>query len=104
MKTITYTTAVLLAMVSGSVFAHHPSEGLSPNFDRVNEQLEAVESPHLDMDMDAMGATTAAGDSDMATATRGQAGWVSNQAGVDIPEVESPMDAAAAAGTMDLME
>ena len=104
MKTLTKTTAIILAMAATSVFAHHPSEGVSPNFDRVDAQLEAVDSPHLDMDMDAMGATTAAGDSDMATSTRGQAGWVANQAGVDIPDVEPPMDAAEAAGTITLME
>ena len=104
MKTLTYTTAIAVAMAATSVFAHHPSEGVSPNFDRVDAQLEAVDSPHLDMDMDAMGATTAAGESDMATATRGQAGWVATQAGVDIPEVESPMEAATAAGTIRLME
>jgi hypothetical protein len=104
MKTLTYTTALLVAMASGSAFAHHPSEGVSPSFDRVDEQLEAVESPHLDMDMDTMGATTDAGDSDMASAAQEQAGSVSNQAGVDIPDVEPPMDAAAAAESMVLME
>ena len=104
MKTFTYTTAILMAMAATSVLAHHPSEGVAPNFDRVDEQLEAVESPHLDMDLSAMGATTAAGDSEMSTSARDQAGWVSNQAGVEIPEVEPPMDAATAAGTIDLME
>ena len=104
MKTLTYTAAIVLAMASASVFAHHPSDGLSPNFDRVTDQLEAVDSPHLDMDMDAMGATTSAGASDMSTEARSQAGWVSNQAGVEIPDIEPPMDAAEAAGTMGLME
>lgn len=104
MKKLTYITAIIMAVTATAVFAHHPSEGISPNFDIVDAQLEAVESPHLDMDLDAMGATTAAGDSDMSTETRDQAGWVSNQAGVDIPEVEPPMGAAAAAGTIDLME
>ena len=103
MKTLTYTTALFMAMAATSVLAHHPSEGLSPNFDRVTEQLEAVESPHLDMDMYDMGATTAAGASDMSTEARSQAGWASNQAGVEIPEVD-PMDAADAAGTIDLMQ
>ena len=103
MKTLTYTTAIVLAMASSSVFAHHPSDGLSPNFDRVTEQLEAVESPHLDMDMYEMGATTAEGASDMSTEARAQAGWVSNQAGVEIPDVE-PMDAAESAGTITLMD
>ena len=103
MKTLTYTTAIALAMAATSVFAHHPSEGVSPSFDMVDAQLEAVESPHLDMDMDAMGATSAAGDSDMATEVRSQAGSVANQTGVEIPDVD-PMDAAAAADTIGLME
>jgi hypothetical protein len=103
MKTVTYTSAIVLAVASTGVFAHHPSEGLSPNFDSVTETLEAVESPHLDMDMDAMGATTAAGASDMASAAREQAGSAANQAGVEIPEVD-PMDAAAAADSMSLMQ
>lgn len=104
MKILTNTTAIVLAVASTSVFAHHPSEGVSPSFDMVDAQLEAVESPHLDMDMDAMGASTAAVDTEMATATQGQNGWVANQTGVDITEVESPMDEAAAAGTISLME
>ena len=102
MKTLTYTSAIILAVASTGAFAHHPSEGVSPSFDRVEDQLEAVDSPHLDMDMDAMGATTAAGASDMASSAREQAGWVANQAGVEIPDID-PMDAAAAAGTMGLM-
>lgn len=104
MKTLTYTTALFMAMAATSVLAHHPSDGLSPNFDRVTEQLEAVESPHLDMDMYEMGATTTAGASDMSSEAREQAGWVSNQAGVEIPDVESPMDAAESADTMGLIE
>ena len=104
MKTLTYTTAFFMAMAATSVLAHHPSEDVSPSFDRVTEQLEAVESPHLDMDMYDMGATTAAGASDMSTEAREQAGWVSNQAGVEIPDVETPMDAAESADTIGLME
>jgi hypothetical protein len=104
MKKSTYTTAIFMAMVATTALAHHPSEGISPNFDIVDAQLEAVESPHLDMDMDAMGATTAAGDSVMSTAAQEQAGWQANQAGVSVPDVEAPMDAASGAGTIDLME
>jgi hypothetical protein len=104
MKTLTYTSAIILAVASTGAFAHHPSEGVSPSFDRVEDQLEAAESPHLDMDMDAMGATAAAGASDMSTEAREQAGWVSNQAGVEIPDVEPPMDAAESADTMGLLE
>lgn len=103
MKTLTYTSAIVLAVASTGVFAHHPSEGVSPNFDSITETLEAVDSPHLDMDMDTMGATTAAGASDMSTEAREQAGSAANQAGVEIPEVD-PMDAAAAADTIGMME
>ena len=104
MKILTYTTAIFMAMAATGALAHHPSEGISPNFDMVDAQLEAVESPHLDMTMDEMGATTAAGDSVMSAAVQEQAGPQASQAGVTIPEVEPPMDAAAAAGTIDLLE
>lgn len=101
MKKLTYTTAIFMAMAATSVFAHHPSEGMNPNFDSVTERLEAVDSPHLSMDVDAMGATTAAGDSEMSTATRDQAGWQANQVQ---PGGAFDMDAAAAADTIDLLE
>ena len=105
MKKLTYTTAIFMAMAATSVFAHHPSEGMNPNFDLVTEQLEAVESPHLEMDMDDMGATTAAGDSEMSSETREQAGWQSNQvqAGGAF-DADPPMDAAVGADTIDLLE
>jgi len=114
MKTLTYTTAIFMAMVATSVFAHHPSLDTNPNYDIVDAQLEAVESPHLDMDVSDMGATTDAGDSDMATSTQGQAGFTSgdedSQAGtmtLDQPQEGPGPDAAAAAAaadTMDLLE
>jgi len=105
MKTVTYTSAIVLAVASTGVFAHHPSEGVSPNFDSVTETLEAVESPHLDMDLGDMGATTETGDSDMSTASQSQAGFDPNQAQPGGAfDADPPMDAAAAAGTIDLME
>jgi len=105
MKKLTYTTAIFMAMVATSVFAHHPSEGMNPNYETVDAQLIEVESPHLEMDLDAMGATTAAGDSDTSTETRDQAGWQSNQvqAGGAF-DADPPTDAAAAADTIDLLE
>ena len=105
MKKLTYTTAIFMAMVATSVFAHHPSEGMNPNYETVDPQLIEVESPHLEMDLDAMGATTAAGDSDTSTETRDQAGWQSNQvqAGGAF-DADPPTDAAAAADTIDLLE
>lgn len=105
MKKLTYTTAIFMAMTATAVFAHHPSEGMNPNFDRVTEQLEAVDSPHLTMDLDAMGATTAAGDSEMSTATQDQAGWQANQVQPGGAfDADPPTDAAAAADTIDLLE
>ena len=77
MKKLTYTTAIFIAMAATSVFAHHPSVDMNPNYERVDDQLEAVESPHLDMDMDAMGATTAAGDSETVASSTTTAGrWL----------------------------
>jgi hypothetical protein len=105
MKKLTYTTAIFVAMAATSVFAHHPSEEMNPNFDLVDAQLEAVESPHLDMDLGDMGATTETGDSDMSTANQDQAGFDPNQAQPGGAfDADPPTDAAAAAGTIDLME
>jgi len=105
MNKLTYTTAIFMAMAATSVLAHHPSADMNPNYERVDDQLEAVASPHSDMDMDAMGATTAMGDSDMSTAARDQAGWQSTQVQPGGAfDADPAMDAAAAADTMELME
>jgi len=105
MKKLTYTTAIFVAMAATSVFAHHPSLDMNPNYERVDDQLEAVESPHLDMDLGDMGATTEAGESDMSTASQSQAGFDPNQAQPGGAfDADPPTDAAAAAGTIDLME
>ena len=111
MKKLTCTTAIFMAMTATSVFAHHPSADMNPNFETVDAQLEIVESPHLDMDVTDMGATTAAGDSDMASATRGQAGFEPDQTQDGSVSPTQPqtgagpsMDAAATAGTIDLFE
>jgi len=109
MKKLTYTAAIFMAVAATSVFAHHPSEGTNPNFEMVDDQLEAVESPHFDMDMDAMGATTtfADGNSEMLPATtRDSAGGITTAREQAASQTgDGPgMDAAAAAGTMDLME
>ena len=107
MKTLTYTTAIFMAMAATSVFAHHPSADMvsEETFDMITENLDG--SPHLDMDLDmaVIGSTTAAGDSAMDQATTEQAGWTANQTqdgGAFDPDV--PTDAAAAADTMNLLE
>ena len=109
MKKLTYTTTIFMAMAATSVFAHHPSLDVNPNYEMVDDQLEAAESPHLDMDMDAMGAITAASDSIMAEATQSSAGGVTTaRAGLAEYAQDQTGDApgmdAAAAGTIDLME
>ena len=113
MKKLTYTTAIFMAMVATSVFAHHPSVDTNPNFETVDAIL--TDTPHDEMLEADMGATTAAGDSAAAAVTREQDGWTAgedrNQAGTMTVEQPQPqtgdgpgMDAAAAAGTIDLME
>lgn len=104
MNKLTYTTAIFMAMAATSVLAHHPSADMSPNFEAVDTIL--ADTPHSDMDIYDMGATTAAGDSINAVATQQSAGGVTtareqaqSQTGDD-----PGMDAAAAAGTMELME
>ena len=107
MKKLTYTIAIFMAMVATSVFAHHPSEDVNPNFDIVDEQISDM---HDEMLPDEMGANTAAGDSINAEAMQASVGEI-NTARPGLAENaqdqsgEGPgMDAAAAAGTMGLME
>jgi hypothetical protein len=112
MKTLTYTTAIVMAMAATSVFAHHPSLDTNPNYDMVTDQLEVVESPHLDMDVYDMGATEAAGDDALAEINPTQSGFRPEQTQDGTMTMDEPpqegdgpgMDAAAAAGTMELME
>jgi len=107
MKKLTYTTAIFMAMTATSVFAHHPSEGVNPNFDIVDEQVSDM---HDEMLPDEMGANTAAGDSIMAEAAQTSAGGVTTarpglDENVQDQTGDAPvMDAAAVAGTIDLME
>lgn len=98
MKALTYTTALFVAMAATSVFAHHPSEGISPNFDMIDDQLEAVESPHQDMDMYEVGNADGmlAGSADRATE-----GWESSQ--VQPGEVERPQPQTGSGSSVDTM-
>jgi hypothetical protein len=111
MKKLTYTTAIFVAMAATSVFAHHPAADMvsDETYEMITENLDG--SPHLDMDMDAMGATSAAGDSDMSTATQDQEGWAAVSGEGQIQDgtmtLVQPQDGpgpAADAGTIDLME
>ncbi len=106
MKKLTYTTAIFMAVAATSVFAHHPSEDVNPNFDMVDAQLEAVESPHYYMDMDDMGANTAAGDSDMANASQESFGEpnTSRPGLANQERSDTAPGPAAAADTIDLLE
>ena len=105
MKTLTCTAAIVMAMTASAAYAHHPSADMNPNYDTVEAQLIAVDSPHMDMDVSDMGSTTAAGDSTMATSARDQAGWQSNQAQPGGAfDADPPMDAAEEAATIGLME
>ena len=85
MNKLTFTSAVFVAMAATSVWAHHPSEAMSPNFETVDAQL--ADTPHATMDIYEMGSTTATGSSDVATAARQQQGWVfeTERTGVEPP-------------------
>jgi hypothetical protein len=113
MKTLTYTTAIFMAMAATSVFAHHPAADMvsEETYVMITENLVEVASPHLDMDLDmaVIGSTTAAGDAAMDQATTEQAGWASEQTQdgtmtLDQPQAGPGPDAAAAADTMNLLE
>ena len=110
MKTLTYTTALVMAMAATSVFAHHPSEGTNPNFEVVDAIL--ADTPHDEMLAADMGSTTAAGDDALAEINPTQSGFTPEQTQNGTMTMDDPpqegdgpgMDAAAAAGTMELME
>jgi hypothetical protein len=109
MKKLTYTIAIFVAMAATSVFAHHPSEEMNPNFDVVDEQI--ADTPHDEMLPYDVGSTSAAGDSAMATAAQDQSGWAAvtgeGQTQDGTMTLEQPQDGsgpAAGAGTMVLME
>lgn len=98
MKKLTYTTALFVAMAATSVFAHHPSADVSPNFDRIDDQLEAVDSPHQDMDMYEVGNA----DGMLAgSAERTADGWESSQ--VQPGEVEREQPQAGTGTSVDTM-
>lgn len=112
MKTLTYTTALFMAMAATSVFAHHPSADMvsEETFDMITENLDGT--PHLDMDLDmaVIGYTSAAGDSAMDQAATEQAGSASEQTQDGTMALDQPQEglgpdaAAAAADTMNLLE
>ena len=113
MKTLTYTTAIVMAMSATSVFAHHPAAEMvsDATYEMITENLVEAASPHLDIDMDAMGATTtmATGDMDVSATARDQAGFTSgaedSQAGeMTLDQPQEAMGPASAAGTIGLME
>jgi len=92
MNKLTLTSAVFMAFAATSVSAHHPSADMNPNYEMVEDQFETVDSPHLDMDMDAMGsaAGTDAGSGAIDDATRALSGWQSNQAQPGEVSLEQP--------------
>ena len=113
MKTLTYTTALFMAMAATSVFAHHPAADMvsEETYDMITENLG--DSPHLEMDLDmaVIGNTEAAGDAAMDQATTEQAGWAAvageGQTQDGTMTLEQPQEAmgpAEGAGTIDLME
>ena len=109
MKTLTYITAIFMAMAATSVFAHHPAADMvsEETYDMINENLDG--SPHLDMDLDmaVIGYTNATGDSAMDQAATEQAGWASEQTQDGTMALDQPQEAmgpAAAADTMNLLE
>ena len=107
MKTLTYTTAIIMTIAATSAFAHHPAADMvnAETYDMINENLEAADSPHLTMDLDSMGSATATGDSAMDDASVTQLGPQSSQAQEGGAfEIEPPMEAADSADTIDLLE
>ena len=103
MKKLTLTSAVVMALAATGAFAHHPSEGISPNFDQVTENLEAANSPHLTMEIDNMGSAAGidAGSSGMEQAERALSGWNASQ---NRSGVEPPMEPVTDVETMILLE
>jgi hypothetical protein len=110
MKKLTNTIAIFMAVAATSVFAHHPSEGVNPNFEMVDEQVSDMHEEMLPDDMGAI-TTFADGNSEMLPAlTRDSVGEINTARpglaeNVQDQSGEGPgMDAAAAAGTMELLQ
>ena len=106
MKKLTLTSAVFMALAATSVFAHHPSEEMSPNYDTIKDQLEGT--PHVEMEADEIGN---AGGMDSTSgaiedATRETSGWQSNQVQPVEGLQEQPQEGPGgpSVDTMDLME
>ena len=107
MKTLTYTTAIVMTIAATNLYAHHPAADMvdADTYDMINENLEAADSPHLTMDLDSMGSASAIGDSAMDQATVTQLGPQSSQEqDGGAFDLEPPMEAANSADTIDLLE
>jgi len=105
MKKLTLTSTIFIAMAATSVFAHHPAESMlsTETYEMITENLEAVDSPHLTMDLYNMGSAAGmeAGSSGMEQAERSLSGWQSSQVQAgEVPPIQPdpPID------TVDLLE
>jgi len=105
MKKLTYTSAILMAMMATSVYAHHPAEAVvDPEiYDKIEENL--ADSPHATMDLYTMGSAAGLdmGSSAMEQAATEQTGPFSDQTGV-VPNIDPPMDDPAELDTFRLVE
>lgn len=103
MNKLTLTGAVFMAMAATSVFAHHPAALIvdETTYTMIEDNLEAADSPHLDMTFEDMGSVTATGSSDMVQAERAMSGWQYEQAQAgDVP----PLDPVVPVETIDLLD
>jgi hypothetical protein len=96
MKKITYTTAILMAMMTSSVFAHHPAADIvDPEiYAMIDENV--ADTPHADMVFDDMGNA-------MDQVGAGENGPSTDMAEVGI-DTDAAMGSADAVDTIDLME
>ena len=103
MKKLTLASAILMAMAATSALAHHPAKDMldDDQYEQIEENLQEMESPHLDMEDGDMGSAAGAetGSSGQDQAERQLDGWESNQEqSGEVPPIEDPID------TMNLLE
>ena len=98
MNKLTFSTALVMALSTTAVFAHHPAADNvdADTYDMITENLVDADSPHLTMDLDTMG-------SSMDLAVGEQSGSQMEMSGVEM-DVDVAMDAASTVDTMDLMD
>ena len=96
MNTLTFSTALVMALSTTAAFAHHPAADIvdAETYEMIDANV--ADTPHADLVFDDMG-------SSMDTAAGAPSGTPTETAGIEM-DVDVAMDSAGTLDTMDLME